>query len=252
MKIQSLILLAALTMVIPNASATEKAANSQTTNQASEIAILKAQLDTTRQMQDSFLSMAQWTLGSAIVVALALAVFGWHTNKINYDRDREAIQSESKSVRESLNIAVREGLHESSLSLENTLSKRQNEIQQAVERVLQGKINALSSTISSVKDDVLGIQAEFIEKEANDAVDKKRFGWAVYQYGLLLDIYVKRNTDHYEASDVLDKLFKIVRTPSISLDADTVNKIVTTLQRLPKSHHAACEPLISELKECLG
>ena len=242
-----LILLAATVTVL----AAEPASAPASAAQAAEIAVLKAQLDVMRQMQDSFLSMAQWALGTAVAVGLALAAFGWHTNKTNYERDREALQSEAKALRDSLAATLKEGLREAQSAVDQSLAARQTAIQAAVEKANQAKLDAQAAKLNGVRDDVYQIQAESMEKEADESVTKAMYGWAVYKYGQVLDLYVTRHTDEYEAADILDKLLKIVRTQGVSLDADTVNTAVETLQRLPKRHHAACEPLISGLKRCL-
>lgn len=240
-----------VSVCVISAFGAEPAASAASSAQVAEIAVLKAQLEVMRQMQESFLSMAQWTLGTAIAVAFALAAFGWHTNKTNYERDREALQADAKALRESLEAMLKERLHEAQGVMEKALMARQAAIQGAVEKSIQGKFESLTSRINSVSNDVHELQAEAMEKEADEAAGKQIYGWAVFQYSRVLDLYVKRETDEYEAADILDKLLKIVRTPGVNLDAETVNTAVETLQRLPKRHHAACEPLIAGLKRCL-
>lgn len=252
MKIQNAFLGFVLVATTLMAFAAEPASAPASAVQATEISVLKAQLDVMRQMQDSFLSMVQWALGTAVAVGLALAAFGWHTNKTNYERDREALQSEGKAIRDSLAATLKDGMRDAQTAVDKSLAARQAAIQAGVEKTIQARLDAQAAKLNAVTDDVYQIQAESMEKEADESVTKGMYGWAVYKYVQVLDLYVTRDTDEYETADILDKLLKIVRTQGVSLDADKVNTAVETLQRLPKRHHAACEPLISGLKRCLS
>lgn len=96
----------------------------------------------------------------------------------------------------------------------------------------------------------LKADAEF--NEAKAAQSAKRYEWAVYKYCQALEIYVKRQTDFYQASDALDAINEILKTPGVSMDTDTVTSAVEILQRLPKQHHAVTESLITRLKKALA
>ena len=234
-----------------HAHAADAPASAPTALQTTETAVLKAQLETMRQFQDSFMSMGQWTLGGVIAAALALGVFGWHTSKANYERDRDALQREAQALRDATHSALKNGIQQAAKNLDDALGARQTAIQQAVEKVVQARVNGLLATIGSLEDEVLELKAAALEAEADAAVVKKNFGWAVRQYGQLLVLQTKAGTDEYEAADILDKLRSIVKVPGTSLDAETVNNVVEALLRLPKRHHAASEPLIEDLKRCL-
>ena len=48
---------------------------------ASEVALLRSQLETMRFFHDSFMSLAIWALATAVAIVLALTVFSWFTNE---------------------------------------------------------------------------------------------------------------------------------------------------------------------------
>jgi flavin-binding protein dodecin len=248
--LRAIVLVASVTLSA-HAYAADAATSAPTGSHATEIAVLKAQLETTRQFQDSFMSMGLWTLTGVITAALALGVFGWYTSKTNYERDREALQREAKALREATESALKDGIQRAAKTLEDALVARQTAIQQAVEKVVQAKINGLLATIGSLADEVFELKSAALEAEADAAVVKKNFGSAVRQYGQLLGLQTKAGFDEYEAADILDKLRSVVKVSGTKLDAETVNNVVETLLRLPTRHHAASEPLIKDLKRCL-
>lgn len=219
---------------------------------ALDVAVLKAQLETTRHFQDSFMSMAQWTLGTAIAVAFALAAFSWFSNKATYERDRDAIRQEAKALQENLHAAMLQQVNQAKQQLEESLNSRQTALQQTVEKAIQPKLDKLQSSVKDAVDGVLELRTDLSIQEADDAVAKKKYTWAIYKYCQALENYVKLNTDFYEAADVLDKISNILKISDLSLDADTVSSSVATLQLLPKQHHPVTEALIARFKKALA
>ncbi len=206
-------------------------------DQQPEIAVLKAQLDTMKQFQDSFMSMAQWTLGSAIAVALAMGAFAWYSSKTNYERDKEFLQREVVNVRSELRVQLRSDLEHS--------------IQDSIQNAFGLKTSRFDSRIDEVEDEVLVLKERALEQDAKEAAKAGNYCWAVRGYCDLLQVYVKRQSERYFAGDVLDKLRDIARNPAATLDADTVAMAAEALSKLPKAHSAAVDSLISGLKERL-
>jgi len=216
-----------------------------------EVDVLRAQLETMRFFHNSFMSIAIWALGAAVTIALALAVFNWFTNRANYQRDKELIVEKATALREELTGIVAQKTAEAREELDKGLSARQLTLQQSIERALQPKLDKLQSEIKDAVETALGLQAELAIRDADEAADEKSYGWAIYKYCEALDTYRELQTDFYQAAEVLDKLSKILKTPGISVDADTVSKTVQTLQRLPKQHHPVTESLIGRVKTLL-
>ncbi len=72
------------------------------------------------------------------------------------------------------------------------------------------------------------------------------------KYCQALEICVKRQTDFYQASEALDAINEILKTPGVSMDTDTVTSAVEILQRLPKQHHAVTVSSVTRLKKALA
>jgi len=149
-----------------------------------------------RQMQDSFLSMAQWTLGSAIAVALALAAFAWHTNKSNYERDRETVRSEAAATRDTLEALLKAKLTESQAALDASLTSRQDEIRTSVEKACNQSLPFASDIVQFETMSTSCKRKRW--RKRRTMVLPKACSLAVYRYGQVLDLYVKRHTDDYE------------------------------------------------------
>ena len=219
---------------------------------SAEVQVLKAQLESMRLFHDSFVSMAQWALGTAIAVVLSLGVFGWFTNKTNYERDRDLLKQQAQSLKDEIALQLQKDLLDSRKTLEAALGTRQAAIQKAVETAVNPKIQAVLSTAKEANDLALELKADAEFSQAKTAQKEKQYQWAIYKYCQALEIFVKRQTDFFQASDALDAINEILRTPGISLDADTVNSTVEILQRLPKQHHAVAESLIARVKKALA
>jgi hypothetical protein len=205
-----------------------------------------------RSFHDSFVSMAQWALGTAIAVVLSLAVFSWFTSKTNYERDRDLLKQQAQSLKDEIAIQLQKELLESRQALEAGLAERQAAIQKAVETAINPKIQAAQSAAKDANDLALELKADAVFNDAQAAWKDKRYERAVYKYCQALEIYVKRQTDFYEASGALDAINEILKTPGVSMDTDTVTSAVEILQRLPKQHHAVTESLITRLKKALA
>ncbi len=187
-----------------------------------------------------------------VAIVLALTVFSWFTNKANYERDRDLIRQQTAALREELAGLLVQKIADARQELEKDLSSRQVAIRQELERAFQPKLDNLQAEIRAAADVALELKGQLEVQEGDQAANDKRYQWAIYKYCEVLDIYVKRRTDFYQAAEVLDKIGRIVKIPGVSLDADTVNSTVQALQLLPKQHHAVVEELIPRIKKALA
>lgn len=198
------------------------------------------------------MSMAQWTLGSAIAIALALGAFAWHTNKSNYERDRESIQREAHAMAIEVRAEMLAQFQAESQKLEDSLGVREQALKQAVEDSINPKLQSFDSRVKSVETETLKLKDEALERSAEESLKEGRYRTAVRRYCELLELQVRRGIDHYFAAEILDKLREIAKNSAATLDADSVTLAVNTLTELPKAHHAACEPLIELFKRKLA
>jgi hypothetical protein len=246
------VVLAAIGSMIVFMGAAEVLAQANIANTpAAEVAVLKAQLETMRQYQDRFISMAQWSLGTVIGLAFALAAFSWFNNKTSYERDRDALRQASKNLSDEVRAALLEEIRQASRDLDRGLENRQSTIQKAFEKVLDARIEKLTARIAKLNDELLELKSNAVQREAEESEKTGTYPWAIYKYCELLELSVRRQTDHYEAGDTLDAIRKILDKPGLALDADIVTGAVETLKRLPPRYHAAAEGLIQLLKKAL-
>jgi hypothetical protein len=213
-----------------------------------DIAILKAQLEMTRQFHDSFITMAQWTLSSAIGIAFAIAAFSWYNNKVSYERDRDFLRQEAQALKDQVRITAEQESKQILLNLHEALTEKQAAIQEAVDKSLQSKIAQVNSRIGTISSNLLALEYKIVKQEAEEAFKIKNYNGAHYKYCELLDISVKNGSHHYEASEILDEVKNIQAMSDFRPDADTVNRLVETVKRLPAQHHPFAEFLIDELK----
>ena len=217
-----------------------------------EVIALRANLDAFKQFHDSFVAMSQWAFGTAIAFALSLALFSWFTNKSNYERDRDLLRQQVQTLREEIEVLVAKATTAAAKELEESMGKRQTAIQTAVEKSLQARLDTVARASKEATDLALGLKADSLIAIARAAQKEKRFAWAVYKYSEVLEIYVKRGTDFYEAAEILDEINTILKTPGASMDADAVSSAVAVFERLPKQHGPVAESLISRLKSALA
>ena len=216
-----------------------------------EIAVLKAQLETTKQFQDSFMSMAQWTLGGVIAVALALGAFAWHTNKTNYDRDKEAIQREAKALAAELRAEVQSLIQSDASKLAEALGAREQSIRNSIEQRIDEKLLPMKSKLDDVEDQALDLKESALDRDAEESLKEGNHRWATRRYCELLKLHVARGQHEYFVGDVLDKLRAIAKDPKAVLDADTITALANAIDSLPSKHKPASEPLLALFKSRL-
>lgn len=216
-------------------------------NQAEELRVLKAQLSTTQEYQDQFISMVQWSLGAVLAMALGLAAFNWYSSKASYERDIASLRQENNALHAELSALIKAETEASSRRLIEALSERQADIQAAVAEALDPKLANHSSDISELRGNVLDLRYDLTEREAEDAVRDKSYAWAIYKYVDLLDISVKNGSHRYQVGDILDEIRELLDNPATSLSADHVTRAVEGLKRLPQRYQSAAQNLIPRI-----
>lgn len=214
-----------------------------------ELQVLKAQLETIQDYQDQFVSMVQWSLGAVLAMALGLAAFNWYSSKASYERDIASLRQENKALHAELSAMIKAEADASAKRLVEALSERQKEIQVAVGKSLDPKLQKHSSDIEDLVSDVLELQYERTEQNAKEAVRDERYAWAIYEYCNLLDLSVKNHSDHYQVGDILDEIQKLLGNPKTSLSADDVTHATESLKRLPQRYQAAAQNLIPKINQ---
>ena len=132
--------------------------------------------------------------------------------------------------------------------LRSTISESEKPLQERLEKLIETKLKSMVSRVSDLKDSVLELSHENLERDAKDAMRDKRYSWAVYKYCAMLDSSVKRETDYYEVPDILDSMKKALEMPGVKMYADDVTTTVDALKRLPAKYQVASEKLIDLVK----
>lgn len=248
-----IVLCTTLLITLPDAVASAAVQGAPPQPQAADqAALLRAQLETVREYQDRFIAIVLWALGTVLAVALGLTAFSWYSNKTTYERDREAVRHEREALRQELRALVAEETRRSSQELTATLTERQTTIQQAVAKTLDPKLEKLNEQLTAAVGQIMELTGDALRREAEDAVQKKSYAWAIYNYCRHLDVSVKRGSDHYEVGGTLDEIRKILDTPGVLLRSDDVTSTVEALQRLPQRYRAAAELLVRRVKAAQG
>lgn len=125
-----------------------------------EVAVLRAQLETSERYQDRLINTVYWALGTLCAVFLALIGFGWFANFRIYDRDRAAL---SKELRE----AVQAELLDIRRELGTELQQWENDAKESVEAATakmhknaQGELHSLQRQVQQLEMEIARLQAE--------------------------------------------------------------------------------------------
>jgi hypothetical protein len=206
-----------------------------------EVVVLRAQLDVTKNYQDRFVSMVQWSLGTVILVTLALGGFGWYTNKTSYERDREALRHQVRAL-------VSEEIRQVSQELTAAIDERLKSGQEALENALTKRIQSVTFQIGELRNELLELQSDALKRVAEEAFREKRYAWAIYNWCRHMKLSVQRRADHYEVPNALDEIAKILGVTGLQLDSTDLTDTVEVLKSLPARYQAAAEGLTARMK----
>ena len=207
-----------------------------------EIQLLKAQLQATQHYQEQFLSIIQWSLGSVIAIALGLAAFNWFSSKVSYDRDLKALKSEVTGH-------IDQELANASNKLENSLQDKEKDITLKILSATKNDFDKINKRLNSHNGRLLNLEYDNIERQAEEALNKKSYTWAIYQLSELMEISVKNGSDSYQVGDILDQISKILDVDGVTLDSDNVIHTTEALKNLPDIYKSAAENLMQKVSK---
>lgn len=216
--------------------------------QKTEVAVLRAQLETTKQFHDSYMTVTVSALGTAIAIVLALAVFSWFTSKSNYERDRAFLEEKVAILKRELEANAKRQADEIRKELVTTIDTRQAAISKAVESALTQKISTLSVEINRVKSTALELKIETQLNTAKTSLKDKMYDYAIAEYCEAIRLHVERGTDSFMAGDIFDKIYAILKIPDVHMSADNLKEAIDILEALPKDHKYIAEQLVIRLK----
>lgn len=239
MKLACLLLLL-LAWPLSTLGQTKAPASPVRTAPTAEVEVLKAQIDTMKSYQEQFVSVITWSLGAVLTMAFGLAAFNWYSSRTSYDRDLQALRHENKALHAELRSLLQRETEQAAKHLLEQFGTKQAEIQSALTK-------ALDSKLSEIGTNVLNLEYNFTEFEADEALKGKKYSWAIYKYCQLLEMSVRQGSDHYRVGDILDEIGKVLDKPETSLTADNVTDAVEMLRRLPTRYRTAAENLIPRI-----
>lgn len=242
----------ALGVAQPTASSASASAPVAAAAAAAEIAALRAQIETTKQFQDSFITMAQWALGTAVAVALALSVFAWQSNKTTYERDRESLAREAKNLAAELRTELQTQIAERSKEVVDSLGTKEKSIADALSKTLDARIALVKGKLSDIEDDIQELQEKDLAQQAQMWTDKDVQSNALAVLAELLVHQIKRESGEYFLSETLNKILEISKDSSKSIGADTYAAVNDAIEKLPRGLRGACDPILANLKRKLG
>lgn len=213
-------------------------------SQKEEILLLKAQLQTIREYEQQFLSVVLWSLGSIIALAVGLAAFNWYSSKISYERELEALSRENRGFQSELKALLQHEVDEKSSALIERLDSRQSAIESTVKKSLEKQLGELSSRIGDLKKSLVDLEYNDTERQAEAALTEKRYSWAIYKYAELILVSIRQGSDHYQATEIIDRIREILDKNNPSLSASDVSHAIESLKKLSGSLSAPAEGLI--------
>jgi hypothetical protein len=263
----TLVIIAALFLLLSSAEAAPEAVPKVTDGQVSalapqaefnEVKLLQRQLEDSRKFQDQILSTVYWSLGTLAAVATLLVGFGWFVNFRVYERDKaslerdlrvqmsedaSAFKTEAAAAAATSAASVKQSLATQLAAAEERITARMNELLDAQERKLAARVATNASELNRLKSDVLNLQLEESLRK-RQLWEEKKIPRNVLQSSVnALEIANKIGYENGVA-EVLDLISKdinsILTTKATPIDNYLVAQLIATLDAVKGGHaHAA-------------
>lgn len=194
-----------------------------------ELEILRAELRAVRSFQEQLLSTVHWTLGTVAGVALLMVGFGWFANFRIYERDKDAISRELRTLVEQRLLELKAQIDDHVSSSRREVSELYAEQQKALSETFEQRlvkqgdsfkqnIDALSSelnaNLSALIRQVAHIEMEILEMQRDDWRAK-----GVYMNALRCSAKLLRRATSVDAEFMVSRSMD-----AISVDLDKVKK----------------------------
>ncbi|WP_313442759.1 hypothetical protein [Stenotrophomonas sp.] len=193
-----------------------------------EVALLRAQLQYSKDFQDSLLSTVYWALGGTFVLVGLLLGFGWFANFKVYERDKIAMKTEL----EALIIAKITDLNISSVvSEEVKLASARGEA------ATMASMTQISNALEAISEKVFRIELARLKlKMESNASDSMALTDALG----VMELCVLRDPD--ELPDVMRFMLNKIEKGG-KLTAGEITRVSKVLDRLPAHYGALSEKL---------
>lgn len=229
-----------------------------TSAQANELAVVKAELAASQHFQEQILTTVYWSLGTIAGLAVLLVGYGWWTNFRIYDRDKQALEKELRTLvaQEARRLIDDHRTHtesqitSASASLNDAVKSAEVRLAASLKELVNHTQKQTTTQISQLKDsqsDLLGdVRRLQLSEELKDRLlDRERntFRNALQGSVSALELAVKLH-DEYEISNVLDLVAEDVASilggKDRPIDNFLIGQLVEVLDSIKGSHaHAA-------------
>lgn len=229
-------LLAASQYALPQTSEPGKQgdASTEVSSLKSEIDVLKERLDGVNQSNDKILQVVYWSLGTCVTIAILLVGYGWFSNFRMYERDRNSLERELKSLTQERTDAIE-------VSLRNTIQNSEKNLKDLVGSEIK---KATSSQLSSLRSEIKDVLSLVNDLRIDEKI-KERSSWiakdlprnALSASVEALEMAIEQDDD-YQLGDVLDLVSKdMASCAGRTIDNFLVGRLVESLDKV-KGHHA--------------
>jgi hypothetical protein len=235
------------TPILPALAASTGQPVAQQQSQATEVAVLKAQLATMQFFTDRLLATVYWSLGAVVVVAGLLIGFGWFSSLSVNERDIASLRSElaanqnalSATTRDALEAAIAVKISEMAVTSKEYVTKTSEDLM----RPVQASVSRLTSSLERLQ-------------TSTDYTKYRSVAWyweargvkgnELTQYINILELAVQEG-DSFEISESLKKIQELLNAGT-KVMSSTITKLVALLDSLPKEQSIHAEALREVLR----
>lgn len=268
---KSLLLFAAMTLTmlacgtlaaaVPSERAASPAAAVASAPQSpsEEVIVLRAQLSESQRFQEQVLSTVYWSLGTLGAVAVLLVGFGWWTNFRVYERDKQSLERELRSillaVAEKEHSELSQKLSEAVSSSEKRISTATKALIETSEKQLLAQVAQVNSSYNTLRNDVrkLDLAAELQERLSD--LSKKLYRNALQSSVLALEL-ANQIGEEFEVGNVLDLVAEDIRSVlkgnDLPIDNFLFGQLVAALDAVKGTHAHAAAGLKSKAPELVS
>ena len=223
-----------------------------------EVLVLRAQLAEAQRFQEQILTTVYWSLGTLAGVAVLLVGFGWWTNFRVYERDKQSLErelrtllvessaqarDEQKKASADQYAALRQQLESALSAGETRLSTTFTTLSEASEKRLAAQVAQVRSTYTTLRDQVRELHLSAHVRERLEERASKSYRNALQTTVTALELANEIGED-YSVGNILDLVTEDMNTilsgNDLPIDNFLVGQLIDALNAVKGSHaHAA-------------
>lgn len=234
--------------------------------EAQEIIILRVQLAEMQKFQEQILTTVYWSLGALGTVAALLVGFGWWTNLRVYERDKQSLERELRSIlldgvrqsKEEQQKSVVDQFDELRKILNAEIASRESQISintrtltEAIEKKILTQVSQIKSSCDQLKNNVRELNLASHLQERLRERDQDSYRNALQSAVTALEL-ANQIGDEYSVGEVLDLVAEDIAAilkgrHDLPIDNFLIGQLVETLDAVKGSHAHAAAALKSKV-----